>query len=188
MLLATTKLEAVNIILSSIGADPVNALDTEADVDVANAARMLESASRNIQRQGWPFNRGAYTFRPDNWTKKIRWDNTIISFEPDDGRPYGRRDGYLYDMENQTETFDKPVSGTATVAVEFEDLPDAFRNYIAVRAAVDYQMQYMGDANVSQDLQAQLAEARADVVEYDIRTARANMLQLTHIASVLERT
>lgn len=188
MLLATTKLEAVNIILSSIGADPVNTLDADADVDVANAVRMLDSTSRNIQRSGWAFNKGKYTFRPDNWTKKIRWDDTIISFEPDDGRQYARRSGYLYDMENQTEQFEKPVSGTATVAVEFEDLPDAFRNYIAIRAAVDYQMQYMADASVSQDLQIQLAEARADITEYDIRTANTNMLQLTSIANVLERT
>lgn len=56
MLTATTTLDAINIILSSIGADPVNTIDTEIDVDTANAMRMLERASRDIQRRGWDFN------------------------------------------------------------------------------------------------------------------------------------
>lgn len=188
MLLATTKLEAVNIILSSIGADPVNTLDEDADVDVANALRMLTSTSRNIQRKGWDFNKGAYTFTPDVWSKKIKWNETIISFEPDDGGQYSSRGGYLYDMANQTDKFEKPVTGTVTVALDFEDLPDSFRNYIALRAAVDYQMQYLADGSVSQDLQMQLADAHADIVEYDLRMGSYNMLQLTSIANVLERT
>ncbi len=188
VLLATTELEAVNIVLSSIGADPVNTLDEDADVDVANAVRMLKYTSRNIQRKGWDFNKGEYTFTPDTWTQKIRWDDTIISFEPSDGGQYSKRGGYLYDMVNQTDRFEKAVTGTVTVALDFDDLPDTFKNYIAIKAAVDYQMQYLADGSVSQDLQMQLMDAHADVVEYDLRMGDYNMLQLTSIANVLERT
>ena len=55
MLMALTELDAINLMLSSIGSDPVSDLD-ETDVDVANAKRILEDTSRNIQRQGWDFN------------------------------------------------------------------------------------------------------------------------------------
>ena len=186
MLLATTKLEAVNILLSAIGADPVDSLDTEIDVDVANAVRMLDTTSRNVQRKGWDFNRGTYTFTPDANTHRIRWNNTIISYQFYGGL-YAIRDGYLYDMTGQTFEFPGPVSCTVTVALDFDELPDCFRNYIALKAALDFQMQYLADGNVSAVLQSQVAEAQSDLVDYDLHMGDYNMLQLTNIAHVLER-
>ena len=188
MMIATTKLEAINIILASIGADPVNTIDAEADVDVANALRMLNYTSRNIQRQGWDFNKAEVTLEPDVENKMIRINPTTISFRATDGGQYGTRSGYLYDVANQTNKFDKPVTGELTVALDFEDLPDAFKNYIAIKAALDYQMQYMADASVSQDLQMQLAEAHSDIVSYDMNMGSYNMLQLTNIANTLQRS
>lgn len=188
MLLATTKLDAINIILSSIGADPVDSIDADVDVDVANALRMLEATSRNVQRQGWDFNKGTYTFNPDINTHKIQWDNTIIGFKSDDGNSYSVRNGYLYDMTNQTFIFENSVTGTVTVALDFDDLPDCFKNYIALRAAMDFQMQYLADGSVSQSLQMQVQEAQSDIVDYDLHMGSYNMLNLTSIANVLQRT
>lgn len=186
MLLATTKLDAVNIILSAIGADPVDNLDTEIDVDVANALRMLDATSRNIQRKGWDFNRSSYTFTPDANTHRIRWNNTIISYQFYGGL-YTVRGGYLYDMARQTFEFSRPVTATVTVAVDFDELPDCFRNYVALKAALDFQMQYLADGNVSAVLQSQFAEAQSDLVDYDLHMGDYNMLQLTSVAHVLER-
>lgn len=188
MMMATTKLEAVNIILASIGADPVNTIDAEADVDVANALRILDYTSRNIQRKGWDFNQGTFELKPDKTTKKIRINPTIISFKATDGGQYSTRSGFLFDMVNRTNEFDKPVQAEITVALDFEDLPDAFKNYIAIKAATDYQMQYMADASLSQDLQQQLLEAQSDLVSYDMNMGSYNMLNLTSIANTLQRS
>lgn len=188
MLLATTKLEAINIILSSIGSDPVNSLEDENDVDIANASEMLDRASRDIQRKGWDFNKGTYTLYPDVNTHKIRWDNNIIKFKSTDGKSYAKRGDYLKNMTDDTLEFDKEVKLEVTMALDFDDLPDCFRTYIAARVALDFQQKYFGDTAVSSDLQFNMQEAYADIVQYDMDMGEYNMLQLTNVAEVLQRT
>lgn len=188
MLLATSELDAINIILSSIGADPVNTIDEEIDVDVANARRILDKTSRDIQRKGWDFNSYTLSLTPDKYTNKIQWIPTIISFKATDGGTYAKRGEYLYDIQRQTYEFAKSINITAVMAISFDDLPDAFRNYIAARAALDFQAHYMGDQVVSQDLAASLQEAYQDIVSYDMNMGDYNMLQMTGVAPVLERS
>ena len=52
---ATTKLEAVNIMLSTIGENPVNSL-TSGLVDAELAETILGSVSKAVQSEGWNFN------------------------------------------------------------------------------------------------------------------------------------
>lgn len=188
MLGTLSELDAINIILSSVGSDPVNSLDDEADVDMANAKNLLEQTSRNIQRKGWDFNTYTYTMKPDVYTKKILWDNRIIKFKSRDGNTYAKRGNYVYDMTNQTFEFENDIVLTAILALDFEDLPDCFKNYIAARAAIDFQARYFGDQQVSQDLQYNMQEAYQDIVQYDMDMGSYNMLNLTNVSSVLERT
>ena len=108
MITATSKLDAINIILSSIGSDPVNTINEEIDVDVANACRMLDRASRDIQRKGWDFNTYTLTLSPDQYTGKVPWIPTIISYRSTDGTPYVKRGENFYDIENQTFQFKQP--------------------------------------------------------------------------------
>lgn len=56
MLFVSTELDAINLILSSIGEAPVNSLTESESIDVDNARSLLDTVSRNIQRQGWQFN------------------------------------------------------------------------------------------------------------------------------------
>lgn len=189
MLIATTELDAVNIVLSSIGSDPVNSLDDESDVDISNALLMIERVSRDIQRKGWDFNRGDYTLYPDVNTKRIQWDKNIIRFRnAEDDKVYAKRGDFIKNLTDNTFEFDDPITLEVTMALDFDDLPDCFRSYIAARAALDFQAKFMGDANVSSDLQYNLQEAWADIVQYDMDMGDYNMLQLTNVASVLQRT
>ena len=80
MLGTLSELDAINIILSSVGSDPVNSLDEEADVDLSNARFFLEKTSRDIQRKGWDFNTYTYTMYPDTFSKKILWDARILKW------------------------------------------------------------------------------------------------------------
>lgn len=186
MLSTITRLEAINIILSAIGSGPVNTIDEDTDIDVANATALLDKISRNVQRQGWDFNRGTYTMYPDVVTHKIRWDNSIIKFTSSNGT-YAKRGDYLYDIDNKTFEFKDKIELEVTVALDFDDLPDCFKNYIAAQAAIEFQQKYLGDDVVSRILQFDLQEAKADIVQYDMDMGDHNMLQLTNIAEVLER-
>lgn len=188
MLTATSKLDAVNIILSSIGADPINTIDTEVDVDVANAVRMLDRVSRDIQRRGWDFNTYTITLTPDVLTNKILWIPTIISFQTADGGTYAKRGDYLFDVTRQSFEFTNDIPITAIMALDFEDLPDAFRNYIAARAAMNFQTHFMGDAALSQDLAYAVQEAYQDIVSYDMNMGDYNMLTYSGVTPALERS
>lgn len=186
MLIALTELDAINLMLSSIGSDPVSDLD-ETDVDVANAKRILEDTSRNIQRQGWDFNTVSYTLQP-NRDNKIKWIDTIISHKSGDGKVYVKRGDSLFNLTENTFYFKNKIVLTAIIAVDFEDLPDCFKRYIAALAAFQFAQRYFGDQTTVETLQYDVQMAHQQIVAYDMNMGNYNMLQLTNIAEVLERT
>jgi hypothetical protein len=51
-----TELEAVNVLLTTIGEAPVNTLTGNQVTDVTVAKQVLLEISREIQSQGWHFN------------------------------------------------------------------------------------------------------------------------------------
>ena len=51
-----TELEAVNILLTTIGEAPVNTLTGNQVTDVTIANQVLTEVSREVQAQGWHFN------------------------------------------------------------------------------------------------------------------------------------
>ena len=55
-LATTTKLEAINSMLTAIGESPVNTITQATTTDVSIALSTLENVSREIQSQGWFFN------------------------------------------------------------------------------------------------------------------------------------
>ena len=74
-----TELEAVNIILASIGESPVNSIENPTNVDVINAIRILRNINRRIQSKGWTFNTiESYTMTPDKNNHKIYWSLLIL--------------------------------------------------------------------------------------------------------------
>lgn len=187
MLMTITELDAINQILSAIGSDPVMSLEDNLDIDVVNARRLLKETSRHIQRQGWDFNKTTRTLTPDE-TKHIAWDTTIITLSSIDGNTYVKRGDWLYNMTEGTYEFPKPIEVTITYGVEFDDLPDCFKEYVTAKTALDFQSRYFGDTTVSQDLQLAMQMAYQDIVDYDLNMSNANMLNVGGVAEVLQRT
>ena len=74
------------------------------------------------------------------------------------------------------------------MAQDFDDLPDTFKNYIAAKTALDFQSHYMGDSGVAQDLALTVQEAYQDIVSYDMNMGDYNILRMTGITPVLERS
>lgn len=187
MLTITDELDAINIMLSAIGSDPVNTLEDTTDVDVINARRILDKVSRDVQRKGWDFNRAIYTLYPNKYDNRILWDNTIVYHKSMDGNTYVKRGEFMYDLTHQTYEFEHEVRLMIIKAVDFIDLPDCFKNYIACKAAVNFQARYLGDTTVSQDLQMDVMEAYQDLVQYDIEMSNANIFHIDNIRQILIR-
>ena len=188
MIAAQSELDAINYILSAIGSSPVTTLENSMDIDVINARNLLEKVSRDIQRKGWDFNTYTRILSPVVGTHRIPWGRGIISLHSTDGNTYVKRGDWLYNMTQGTYEFPHPITVEIIEGVDYDDLPDAFKTYVTAKTAVDFHARYFGDASISEDLQLGLNLAHQDLVQYDMEMQHYNMLQMSAIPSVLERS
>jgi len=170
---STTELDAVNDILNSIGQTAVTSID-QTNPDVSLAYRTLLSVSREVQSEGWSFNREYdVQFSVDNVTKKIPVDNTIIYI--DATKEYYQYDvivkfGYLWDRVEQTDIFTVDyIKCDITRMYEFDVLPIYVKEYIIARAAAIASTRMVGDPNQYRFLKEREAEARARLLENDCK-------------------
>lgn len=138
MLSTTTKLQAVNTMLSAIGEPPVNTLSSQrADSNIAE--QILDEVSRDVQGYGWHFNTEEnITLTPDS-DGYIKISNNIVRVDADPNRYWNidlvLRGDRLYDRVTNSYVFSGPIVINRIVLLEFPEMPEAARNYIAIRAA-----------------------------------------------------
>jgi len=87
-IVAQTKLDAVNLMLASIGQSPVNTLSGTLPKDVNKAVVALDSALREVLTQGWSFNSDKeYEMTPDG-TFRIAVPAASLQIDPTYGEDY----------------------------------------------------------------------------------------------------
>ena len=174
---ATVELPAINQILSSCGQAPVTTLD-QTNPDVAIAYDTLLQVSREIQAEGWTFNKeDHYIFTPsaDAATlNEIAIPNNILQIKltPNSKNIHYdgiRRSGKLYDRQHHTYKWADHSTVTCDVIWEFDwvDIPEPVQNFITARAASITSNKIVGDPTQYQILQQQEAYARATALEYE---------------------
>jgi len=131
----TTFLEAVNSLLSALGSAPTDTLDSP-NMEVILAQRILTEVSREIQTQGWAFNREIdYPLIP-NQAGEILLPRNCLKVEETDGDPFlvarGKR---LYDAQRQTYRLRRSVKARLVMGLPYEELPEPFRRYVLIRSA-----------------------------------------------------
>jgi hypothetical protein len=173
---ASTELDAVNQILSSVGQAPVTTLDLQ-NPEVAIVLTTLREVNKQVQAEGWNYNveRG-YEFTPDSTTKHIAYPTNVLQLDTskfkhrDDFDPV-RRDGKFYDRLKHTYEWDNVIEADVTWLFEFEDVPPAIQLYITARAARLAANKMVGDTTLFQLLQEQELQTRAAALEYDCNQA-----------------
>lgn len=182
-----TELEAVNEILASINESPINTLENIQDLDTVNALNTLRRINRQFQARGWSFNTfEAYTFNPDIYTHKIKWLDTILHIKSTDSK-YIKRGSYFYDLTNQTFTFTNPIEADVILLTDFEDMPEAAKNYIVAKASTDFALKFLGDDSLVKILLEREKEAWTFFHEYELDTNDYNMLDNTYISELKAR-
>jgi hypothetical protein len=173
----SNKLDAVNEILSAVGSSPVNSLEDELNVDVLNAARILDSVSKEIQSRGWDFNiEDSVALLPDDDTNLVPCPNNYLRFVSS-GYKLIRRSGYFFDILSQTNEFPEGLTlDTLVRGLDFEELPEVFRKYITCRAARIFQMRYLTSDDLNKHLMTEESSAYADIIDYDLTTGNYNIL------------
>lgn len=176
-----TELDAVNMLLLSIGQSPVNTLIVQSIKDVAFAQLTLHNTSREVQSKGWWFNRERNVPITPDINSNLLVPSSTLDIDCEDQREeLIQRGAKLYDMANHT--FVIPRSTLKFNLVSFlawTDTPQIFRNYVAVRAGRIFQSQQVGsdilyrfDAQLEGEMLAPLE--RAQLKNLDTNTLASN--------------
>mgnify|MGYP001229061965 CR=1 FL=1 len=163
-----TKLQAVNTIISNIGQAPVTNLESGNPL-VEMAEQILDEITIAVLAEGWEYNteRG-YPFTPDSSNEIVIPDNVLqLDTKPGDGTQTVIRNGKLYDRVKHTYTFDKQQELDVQWLFDFEFLPEAFKNYITIRAANVFAGRSVGSQEAVSFGQREETIARATLLEYD---------------------
>ena len=173
----TTELEAVNECLENIGQAPVSTISGDLGVDTQMALNFVRKVTRELQSQGWFWNTEKdYKITPNVSGDILLPVNTLAvdSTGLDADRDVVQRGQRLYDRDNHTYRFTKPILLELTVGLPFDELPETARRYISLRAARLFQDRVEGssDGSDAQDEMMALAHLKAD----QIRTEDSNML------------
>jgi hypothetical protein len=134
-----TKLDAVNDILRSRGMKSVSTIEQSGDS--RDAAQHLASSLVDVQSDDWNFNTDEERlFSPDP-SGHIYIPDDILSFKPvyySADEKLTLRGGRLYDRGNNTFIFTKGIYLETKTGIAFDDLPQPFRIYITVHAALSF--------------------------------------------------
>ena len=177
---AKQELPAINQILTSCGQAPVTTLD-QTNPEVAIAYDTLLQVSREVQSEGWTFNREYhYTDITPDVNKEILIPNNIIQIKlSEDSQNTShdgiRRSGKLYDRQNHTYQWDYNPEFDIIWYFDWIDLPDPIQSYITARAATLVSGKIVGDDDQYARLQQQEALARSSAMEYETSQGQFTM-------------
>jgi len=178
-----TKLEAVNEMLAAIGEPPVASLpDSDDGSEEYEAKVLLESTCEKILAEGWFCNtveEKAYQPDANNKIDLSSEDPGILSITPAGKSIYMKlvlRNGYVYDIENDTDEFDEDEIELDVVQnLDFEVLPPLLAYYITKAAAVKFQRNKKRGLVDDNILQQEMYQARIAARQEDTDLRRANV-------------
>lgn len=175
----TTELEAINTMLSCIGAAPVSDLETTGDSSVYTARNILNETSRSVQQRGWHFNSEEdYPLTRNGDNELVLPQNTLKVLAAADYRAdfdVVQRGTRLYDRKEHTFTFTKDIEVDIVFCLTFEDLPEAARKYILIKAAQTFQGRVQGAETAFKFTSVELEDAWKDLRDAEADTGNLNM-------------
>ena len=193
-LTTTTKLEAINTMLSAIGESPVNSL-TSGLVDAEQAETILNSVNREVQSMGWSFNTDLKRqFVPDT-NKQIQIPSNILRIDmaqdKTDKLELVQRGTKLYNRATSSFYMDDDITQVlmnAVVLLEFEDLPEAARRYITIRAARIFQDRVVSSNDLHIYQERDELMALVELKDSDNQVLDTTIFDNYSVVSVLDRT
>lgn len=195
----TTKLEAVNIMLSTIGESPVNSLSSGL-VDAELAETILDATSRAVQSETWHFNRESKVRFSPNLSGEIILPTNILKADSNldadsinrqtaTGRPLDlvQRGTRMYDKANHTFNIAKTVELDIVVGLDFEELPEVAKRYITIKAGRTFQDRVVGSSTLHGFQEADEARAYYELKETEGDTSDFNILNSYDVFAVIDR-
>ena len=169
-----TELDALNILLGTIGSSPLTSLSNPQNADALSAQNKLDSARKEIQAENWYFNSEEnFPLVPDVTTGFITLPSNITAIDSM-GRFGEKVDGVirgnkLYDRENHTYKFDTTIYANVLECLDFDELPETAKLYVVARAARQFQEEMLGDTSLRTWTREDEAMARGRLIDEDLR-------------------
>lgn len=175
-----TELDSVNIMLSTIGESPVSSLTaSESTVDVSIARQVLREITIQVQATGWHFNTEKEWMMPIDVNGNIAIPANCVQIDSSGKDTYldvAMRGGLLYNRTAHTSVFTDSVCVDMIILLDFTDLPQAARNYIAIRAARVFQQRMVGSDSLNSLTEKDEMRAKAALKKLDSNNADYNIL------------
>jgi len=185
----TTKLEAVNTMLSAIGEAPVTALNlglVEADI----AETILESVSKEVQSQGYSFNRQlSVAYSPDSNGNIVlpadilRADSTQKTGNLD----LVQRGLKMFDRVNNTYNITGTVYLDTVTQLDFLDLPEVVKRYVTIRAGRIFLDRVVGSATLHGFSEKDEARALSEIRDMEGEGQDFNIFNSFDTYSIINR-
>ena len=181
-----TELEAVNVLLTTIGEAPVNTLTGNQVTDVTIANQVLTEVSREVQAQGWHFNTEDKVVLSRNNLNQILVPADVARIDTPDINTV-ERDGKLFDLTARSLEFNSSVEATIVYYKDFFNLPDTAKRYITTRAARIYSDRMINSETISKMVLRDEQRALINLKEFEGDTADFNMMDNYSVSRVMNR-
>jgi hypothetical protein len=142
----TSKLDAVNTMLSAIGEAPVSSLSSGL-IEAEIAETILNTVDREVQSMGWHFNTDLNKSFAQTPAGEIllpadilRADATLKANSPN----LVQRGLKMYDRTNHTFIVGTDAALDVVVQLDFDDLPEVAKRYVVLRATRVFQDRVVG--------------------------------------------
>ena len=175
-----TELDALNILLGTIGSSPLTSLSNPQNADALSAQNKLDSARKEIQAENWYFNSEEnFPLVPEATTGFIVIPSNITAIDSM-GRFGEKVDGVirgnkLYDRENHTYKFDTTIYANVLECLDFDELPETAKLYVVARAARQFQEEMLGDTSLRTWTREDEAMARGRLIDEDLRQRKLSL-------------
>jgi hypothetical protein len=183
MLVAMSKLEAVNTMLLSIGQAPVNTITDTGITDVEIAVQFLDNALREVQTRAWDFNfTSKYEIALDGSSHALvpagvlsidsYYESQRLVWRDDSGT------AKLFDLEDQTFVMkNDPTLVNVIWGYDFDETPQYCRNYVATRAMRRFQAYMIGSPTIFEFTRFDEENAWAELRKHAVRNREVNILR-----------
>jgi hypothetical protein len=197
MAIGTTKLQAVNTMLSVIGESSTNTLTGTVPFEVSLAEDILDEVIKELCQDSYVFNTELdITVIPDvsnhliaqsHWVRVQAADSETDEYVLREITP-GSGSYLLYSMTDKTNEFTSSVSVNIVYLLEFANLPEAAKRYCTIRAARVYADRLVGSKDIRAFSQVDELEARAKLLNYEVGVDKLNALRdNSHARNLINR-
>jgi hypothetical protein len=185
----TSKLDAVNTMLSSIGEAPVSSLSSGL-IEAEIAESILNTIDREVQSMGWHFNTELNkSFAQDTLGQILlpadilRADATLKANAPN----LVQRGLKMYDRVNHTFVISTDAALDVVLQLLFDDLPEVAKRYIVLRATRIFQDRVVGSNTLHDFQQRDEAEALVQLKDFDKAADDHNIFDNYDTFSIIDR-